>query len=335
MKSHAKPLIAVLSFLLVTSPAAFAGNFSGFYVFGDSLSDGGSSASAVASIYKLLGGNCDPSHPCPPYDAGHYSNGPVSAEYMADGVVAGGANPANFFNFAIAGSTTGVGNYGDNGSQTTTGLYPLPGMALQMDIFLSMGPVADGNALYMVWGGANDFLTYDSALGAALNISGYATLLADRGAQTILVPNLPDLSQTPFAQSQGNAFSDEAKKFTQDFNQALADNLNALDAASAAKIIQFDTYSFFNALAQNPAGYGFSNITDACVSLSSICLDATGYLFWDDFHPTTRVHSLLATAMLSQVPLPGAALFFLTGLLGLLFRGVRKSVMFCPRAQCA
>lgn len=79
-------LIALLIFFSVVG-STWSMPFSSMYVFGDSLSDGGSSPSAVLSIYKLLGGNCDPSHPCPPYFEGRYSNGVVAAEYLAQQIL--------------------------------------------------------------------------------------------------------------------------------------------------------------------------------------------------------------------------------------------------------
>ena len=138
------------------------------YSFGDSLSDVGSNPSAVLSIYTLLGNTCDPGHPCPPYVGGHYTNGPTAAEYLADAVVSGGANPANFYSYAVAGATSGIGNYGDGGTATTVGLFGLPAMAQEIGLYVTLsGGVADPGALYFIWGGANDFLTGDDAGNAA------------------------------------------------------------------------------------------------------------------------------------------------------------------------
>lgn len=296
------------------------------YVFGDSLSDSGASPSSVLSIYNLIGGNCDSAHTCPPYYEGRYSNGQTAVEYFADAILPGGSNSSNFFNFAVAGATSGIGNYGDDGTQSSVGTYLLPGMAQQIGLYLSSfsGGVSN-DALHVVWGGANDFLTPDSPVSAAQNIAGYVNLLASGGADYILVPNIPNLGMTPFVQLQGADAISAAEGFSVSFNNELALQLSGMAALfPATHIAQFDTFSFFNNIAQDPAAYGFTNITDACVSLLSVCNDPEAHVFWDDFHPTTQIHALVAAGIVSQVPLPGAILFFLSGIMAVFSQGFRR-----------
>lgn len=135
MKRRLASCVAFFVFLLAGANV-WASAFTGLYAFGDSLSDAGNSPSAVLSIYKLLGNNCDPFHPCPPYYNGRYSNGAVAVEQLAASILPGGGSPANFFNFAVSGSTTGIGNYGDGGTATSAGVYGLPGMVQQMGLYL-------------------------------------------------------------------------------------------------------------------------------------------------------------------------------------------------------
>lgn len=330
MKKQLSLSVMLLSVILGLGQA-HAAQFSSMYVFGDSLSDGGASPTAALSIFKILQGNCDPFHPCPPYVQGHYSNGPVAAEYLANAILPGGANSGNFASLAIAGSTSGIGNYGDLGTQTTRGLLGFPGMAQQVILYLNAlanaGVRAPSDALFMVWGGANDYLSGSSPVSAAQNIATYVALLAYSGAQSILVPNIPDLSRTPTVISDGNAAIQAAFAFTQSFNQTLSDSLDFVSGLfPATHITRFDTYTYFNSLAQNPAAYGFSNVTDACVNLPNVCADPSTHVFWDDIHPTTNVHRLLADAMAAElmgssvqafaapVPLPAAGLLFAAGL---------------------
>ena len=311
-----KQILAATMLYLVTaltSVGVLAGPFSSLYVFGDSLSDGGNNPSAVMSIFKLLGNNCDPGHPCPPYVNGHYTNGSVAVEYLAESVLPRGANPTNFFNFAVSGATTGIGNFGDGGTATTPGLFDLPGMQQQLGLYLSMsGGTADPNALYFVWGGANDFLTLDSPIDAAENVAGHVQTLLLAGAEHILVPNLPNIGLTPFANIAGVAT--ESQFFSAVFNASLESLLNDLIVSfQSANIVQFDTFSFFEDVVNYPNSFGFLNAQDGCLLVA--CTVPENFVYWDDFHPTTQAHSVLAAAFANAIPLPGTIFLFAIGLL--------------------
>lgn len=317
MKSRLASGVAFLAFLLATA-SAWATAFTGLYAFGDSLSDSGSSPSSVLSIYKLMDPDgCDPLHPCPPYYEGRYSNGPVAVEYLAASVA-----PADFYNFAVSGATSGVGNYGDGGTAVTPGLYGLPGLAQEVGYYLSLsGGVADPDALYFIWGGANDFITsYVDPILAAQNVAAYVAALAAAGAEHFLVPNLPDMSLTPFIIGVG--LEAEAHAYSTFFNAALASELAGLDAMFPdASIVRFDAFSLLNDVMANPADYGFTNTADACLPslYETPCADPEHYVSWDGFHPTTAVHAVLGRMFVRAVPEPGSIGLLAVGLFALRF----------------
>lgn len=318
MKKRFARVVAMAAAVLVGGNV-WATAFSSMYSFGDSLSDVGSSPSAVMSIYNLLG-NCDPVHPCPPYFGGRVSNGPVTAEYLANTVLPGGATPANFHSFALIGATTGIGNFGDGGTATALGAFGVPGMALEIGAYMSLsGGAADPNALYFLWGGANDFLTLDDPNNAAQNIASYVQALAGMGATHILVPNLPDLGLTPYVQSLGPFGVAAGHGFSVAFNTTLSsllDNLSAL--LPATDITQFDTFAFVNDVVTNPANYGFTDVQTACLSSQLVpCADPDQHLFWDGFHPTTQADAVIAAAFARSVPEPTSILLLAIGLLAL------------------
>jgi phospholipase/lecithinase/hemolysin len=332
MKRSPASLVSVLAILLTAANVA-AAPFSGLYAFGDSLVDIGSSPSATTSIYRLLDGNCDPLHPCPPYFEGRYSNGPVAVERLADSVLPGGGNPTDFRGFALAGATTGVGNFGDRGTATESGLLDLPGMQQEIELYLTLsGGAADPNALYFLWGGAVDYLTGDSPLLAAQNIASYVGALAGAGAQHFLVPNLGDLALTPSVRSEGQEA--EGQAFTLAFNAALATQLGTVASAfPAAEIVSFDTYAFFNAVVANPADFGFTNTRDACLPsiLEAPCADPDEHVFWDSFHPTARAAGVIASAFAAavsepqtNVPEPATAVLLVAGITAACCAGRRK-----------
>ncbi|MEO8767151.1 MAG: SGNH/GDSL hydrolase family protein, partial [Nitrosospira sp.] len=178
--------IGLFALLLSGGNVWAAPAFSSLYTFGDSLSDVGDNPAAAMSIFKSLGGNCDPFHPCAPfgpYDNGRFTNGPVATEYLAATLFPGGVNKANFHSYAVGGATSGIGNYGDGGTATKAGdrvpipipgtSFPLPGMQGEMKVFREdlndAGGKTDSSALYFVWGGANDYLTGDDPKAAAQN----------------------------------------------------------------------------------------------------------------------------------------------------------------------
>ena len=100
-------------------------------------------------------------------------------------------NPTNFRSYAVAGANTGDSNSGFN----LGGIINLPGMKQEVDNYLSDSKgTADPNALYFLWGGANDYFTGDPAAAAAHNLAGYVSTLAESADKHFLVPNLPDLS---------------------------------------------------------------------------------------------------------------------------------------------
>lgn len=315
-----KKLITGVFFLIfMLSGTVWATPFSSLYAFGDSLSDGGNSPTAVMSIYKLLGNNCDPAHPCPPYVGGHYSNGPVAVEYLANSILPGGANPGNFFNFAVAGASSGIGNYGDGGTATSPGAFGLPGISLEIVDYLTFsGGVADPDALYFVWGGANDLLAGGAPADAAKNIANNVDALIFVGATHFFIPNLPDLGRTPYAVDQG--LQGLASGFSSIFNAALSSELSALGAQSpAVEIIQFDTFSIFNQILDNPAVYGFTNAQASCLSLQGECSNPDQYIFWDGLHPTTQAHALFGSVFARAIPLPGTLALLIPGWLALVF----------------
>ncbi|MDE2366498.1 MAG: SGNH/GDSL hydrolase family protein [Betaproteobacteria bacterium] len=296
--------------------------FSTLYTFGDSLSDAGSSNSAVMSLYELLGDNCDPTHLCSPlgpYYHGRISNGPVASEQLAAALFPGGVTPMNFRSYAVAGANTGDSNSGfDLG-----GVIKLPGMKQEVDNYLSDSKgVADPNALYFLWGGANDYFTGNSAAAAAQNIAGYVGILASAGARHFLVPNLPDLSLTP-----DQDHNPQAQAFSLAFNSELATRLGSLHGQfPGADIFSVDSYSFFNGVIQDPGKFGFTNVQSPCVSLGDpfACGNPGGHVFWDSVHPTTRMDGFIASAFASAVPEPEVISMFVAGLIVLGFAGGRR-----------
>ncbi|MFQ4135508.1 SGNH/GDSL hydrolase family protein [Nodosilinea sp. PGN35] len=268
------------------STQALVPSFNSLTIFGDSLSDPG-------NLFGLTG-----FFPPFPYSLGRFSNGDIWADYLVNDI---GFEPAQVQNFALGGATTGRDNGLDTLLGQLTGTDPnLPGLLNQVDDYLSgLGEgAANPDGLYVVWAGANDLFNLPSdpaAIPAFLansvqNIATAIGSLAARGADTFLVPNLPNLGLTPRTMTDGT--SQQATALSLGFNQGLASALTALEQTLPINIIPVDLFGLTNEIIAAPAEFGFTNVTDPL--LNQGLLDDPGYFWWDQQHPTTAVHGLLA-----------------------------------------
>jgi phospholipase/lecithinase/hemolysin len=268
-------VIGAFLIIFILSAGAFAQSISQVVVLGDSLSDNG-------NLYQVTS-----FPPSPFYWLGRASNGPVAVEYLAQrmGVALN--------DFAWYGATTGVGNVYGGGTVDGFGFLNLPGITTAFQGVLSAG--IDPNALYVVWGGPNDFWTVtpgnvSTAISTAVsNLVTIVETLQTNGATQILVPNMPDLGKTPRFLAAGTTASSFATQISLGFNQLLK-------ASLPAGVHYFDTFSFVSNATSNPDRYGLVNITEPCLT-TSVCANPDEYFYFDGVHPTTVMHELLGNAL--------------------------------------
>ncbi|GAA5180091.1 SGNH/GDSL hydrolase family protein [Niveibacterium umoris] len=307
----ARALLALVVSVVGASAPVFASPvFSQLVLIGDSLSDTG-------NMYAATGGFM-PSAPY--YYDGRYSNGPVSADYLAARL---GLSGSQVHNYAVSGAYTGTDNavfhdplYKD--------LPPiagadLPGMRTQLDRYMATNLV-DASALYVVWGGPNDFAAlmrdpssppaaYTAAvIEAVTNIAVITQTLVMSGAQHVLVANMPNLGRTPGAVAAGPAAVGAATGLSLGFNAALSGALDSIDALAPGRVDRFDTFGFLEGVIADADSLGLANISEGCLATACAVTpsDWSKYLFWDWEHPTTRVHEMLADGLYTAaVPEPG------------------------------
>lgn len=310
-------------------------NFSKIYVFGDSLSDPGNIYNATSFVQwfdGLFGLEIPVLPPSPPYFEGRYSNGPIWIDYLAEDlgitvtpstelsifnpllpfdspvtITSNGLEVSPYFNgattdeqsvnFAFGGAQTGFVGSNDEFGEL------IPGLLRQAEWFVEdhqlVDTSADPNALYIVWAGANDYWSEENPNPeqSVENIETAITSLYETGARTFLVPNLPDLGETPFTFNGGPEESERLTSLTLEHNAELDETLDELiDELTGINIIEFNVYSISNDAILNPEQYGFTNVTEP--SLDPVTLVPVGnpdeYLFWDDIHPTGVTHQYLA-----------------------------------------
>ena len=189
-------------------------------------------------------------------------------------------------------------------------------LAGQISAYQSASPVADPDALYVVWAGGNDILGFESASAAANNVINTVNILSSMGANNFLVPNLPDIELAPVGGL--GLFTLPTAEFNSIIESTYAGSLN---------VTVGDVFGFHHQVYANPDAFGLTNVTDACYNIFTTvtCANPSDYLFWDLIHPTTVGHGLIADVFAeSYVPLPPAVWLFGFGLVGLIGVARRK-----------
>ena len=269
--------------------------FSDIYVFGDSLSDTGNALAAAENFF----GATDEFvlQFFAPYFEGRFSNGPVWVETLAPQLEL--ISDPNL-NFAVGGATTGIINTSNNLLPEGTPPF-LIGLQTQINEFIAETPTTDPDALYVVWAGANDYLGGENldVQSTVDNLLGAVNKLADTGAKNFVLPNLPDLGIIPLTQT----FPPEQKQgltlLTESHNNALATASQILEQNPNINIVNVDIRTSFDNIIANPDNFTLTNVTDNF--LTSGLDDPSGFLFFDDIHPTTTVHSLIADETMKSI----------------------------------
>ena len=283
---HARATI-VLIFAGSLAAAAAASPFSSLVIFGDSLSDVGNTSQASIGIY-----------PGPYYYQARFSNGPIYAEALSTGLGFGPLtrSTADGNDFAYGGAQT-------SGTGGATGAF-IEDVDEQVTDFLGSRTV-DPHSLFEVFSGANDFINGQRNVNLPVGtITAQIGRLVAAGATQFFVPNLPLLGDTP--RFNGSlATQMQYNTLTTQFNAALSAALDNLRANNAAlTFFRLDVAELFEDLQSNPAAYGLTNVTSAAApglspgtlfyNKNRIVPTPNQYLFWDDLHPTTTVHSIFA-----------------------------------------
>ncbi len=306
-----------------------APSFTQIIVFGDSLSDTGNVRDRTDST---SGGTINYPSQTFNYSDGRFTNSsdtdPSSITYVG---LWHEQLARTFLHIPAATfSLNGGFNYAFGGARTEDGvraiaIVPTPigdlvinidDMGRQMDRYLFNNPI-DPNALYIIWGGANDMFNDDSpanVTATATRVTNLVGRLANAGAQHILVPNLPPLGALPASAEDQQTVLDRnsaSASFRTQLDADLTAMLNSIAPQGITpNVYRVDVWRNMIRLFSNPAVNGFTNTQTEAQGNQSANPDQ--FLFWDGVHPTTAGHYWAAqaanAALTTPVTPPGKAI---------------------------
>ena len=171
------------------------------------------------------------------------------------------------------------------------------------------GQSADYDALHFIFASANDLFEYadfglpgtveELATQTVDNMGESISSLADNGAKQFLVVNSSDLDILPgvieFEQVE------EAALFTDLVNQLLPEKLETLSQElDSVEIALYDHVAISDEIRSNPQGFGLTNVNEPCqpvFPVEPICSAPDEFYFWDEYHPTRKVHQIIGEDM--------------------------------------
>jgi outer membrane lipase/esterase len=291
----------LLGGLAIAGPAA-AQNYRDLYVFGDSLVDSGN-----ARVGRLAGGGVDPAPPSQGYFEGRFSNGYNFADYLSIEITGGPATASTLggYNFSVGGAQAAEVS-GDAS----------PSFAEQIGVFAASGKVFNADSLVLLTFGGNDVRGELAKLGT---IPGYTPTLAPAlsaftaglsslaglGARNIVVTGLPDIGQIPVVTALGNPqLSGAGTQLSFGLNQAFAQSVSGFATQANLNVQFFDLFSYQAAIYANPVMFDLPatlNTRSACLQVPGAAPTCDGYVYFDGVHPTTQVHSAIASGISSQL----------------------------------
>ncbi|KAK9158751.1 hypothetical protein Scep_005325 [Stephania cephalantha] len=301
----------------------------GFFIFGDSVVDAGNNN----HLYTLVKANF------PPYGrdfvthspTGRFCNGKLATDFTAENLgfttyppaylssEAKGKALSTGVNFASAAS-----GYYDNTAQ----LYHAISLSQQLEYYKeyqkklvkvagkSKAASIISGSIYLISAGSSDFVQ-NYYINPYL-YRAYTQNLYALGARRIGVTSLPPLGCLPAAITLfGLGTNVCVPKLNQDatsFNNKLnTTSQNLQKKLSGLNMVVFDIYQPLFDLVTKPSDHGFVEARKACCGTGTLetsvlcnersvgtCANATGYVFWDGFHPSEAANKVLADDLLVQ-----------------------------------
>lgn len=294
------------------------------YIIGDSLSDDGATGVQLSD------------EPIEIFFGGRASNGFVWHEYIRNDLAVAPAaqsiSRAPDGDGFLGGSDLNGVNFAHSGAESSSTSNPIrPGGVQQAEGFAALVasgdiPAPDDQDVFVIWIGGNDFLDYADAslfdlleilrLGETIvdNITTTVDILSTVGAQNFLLIGQPTVGgaflgaraeESPLIAAIWN-------RLAEGFNDRLEAYAQSLDSTEGQTALYVDMASFVAALEDDPAAFGFANVTSD-IFTDGAAFDDQSYFSVDGIHPTGAGHAAIAAHVAA---IAAAAGFDLTALAG-------------------
>lgn len=316
-----RPLFALgIVWFLFSARCALAQPFNQIISFGDSLTDVGNVAGLTEPGFSpVINGY---------YEETHFSDNILWIETLSDYWGLPSRTPGRGDSTTLPPEPKGNtwawgGSEAAKGSVQPTGVIePIPNLLNEVQQYLETH-IPTQNTLYAIWSGADNLLVGGkfgpkAAKEAVQAVETAMRKLERAGARNFLIFNMPRLGDTPSAQSGGRIDIIAANLYSDSYNTALKKTLRKLreDPSFAAEIYFVNAYTELVLAVDTVKNGGvytpkffvpgppvvISNVTDeGLVYFNSTGTFPTNYLFWDDVHPTTQGHQILAGLVLKAI----------------------------------
>jgi len=297
------PLMLSISFLALAEA-----RYSKLYIFGDSLSDTGNLAS-IAGAFP------------PPFFNNRVSNGPVAIDTLAAKL--GLSADASLHLLSMNAGT----NYAVASARASRNT-PFDLNTQILSFQANHAFIAPSDALYVIFIGGNDI--YDALVSgninaanmtiqtAITNIKNAITALTQMGARSFMVMDAPNIAFLPetkiiAAVTNNPELLTQATQLSERFNEQLHNMIKQIKHEEDISITEFKLNKLFTKLLKKATKLGFSNSSDACFSTVTYTFhpdcdfgaNFDQFFFFDEVHPTARVHKLVGEAMYKKLPHKG------------------------------
>lgn len=219
-------------------------------------------------------------------DSGNWirvSNGPVWLEHFGE-----------MLGMPEVGLASGLG--GDNyavSAARATGTLSID-LEAQLARYFEDHPSGDPEALYLLFIGWNDLAVgTDRATATAAAVTSAVDRLIAHGARRVVVLDVSNKATTPrFLAADAEV---RAELTAQILEVNLAWQIDSFSRDAWTDVV--DIYALTTEVYLDPAAFGFEDATSHC-SYDPVC---EGYVWWDDVHPTTAFHRVIAGRVLARL----------------------------------